>query len=265
MLVRELDAKLVAILKNTRVASKDERAVALQAGADLVYRTAASVAGGDYFYQESALTILANTSRSPLDDTTVFPKTVTRIRKIVSRGTTAADLRLGSGFGEGGFGEGGFGGGVAAMGTASFNGKYIFVRRDHVHPEFLRAEMRDPVSEGVVYFDLTVRTGVPTLMLAPALLTDEVVLIATTYRPTKIVAADLEPDATSTVEPLVERFDDLAVFRAVEVLLRAVNDSDGDKWGADALQQRSAMIQDLGRLVESENGFVATGMDWGDV
>lgn len=270
MLVRELDARLVSILKNTRVAASEERCAALQAGANLVYRAASDGAGGDYFLQESALTIPAHTTRVALTAAAGFAKTVKRIRRIIARGTGAPDLGLGEGFGEGGFGEGGFGGGVAAVGTGAFNGKFEFRRRDHVHPDFVRAEMRDDVSEGVVLFDLVFRAGTgagndPTLMLAPGIVTEEVVLVQSIYEPARFAAADLQSSSTTAVEPIVERFEDIVVFRALEILLRSVNDAEADKWGADALQLRSGMIQTLGKMVESENAGIVTGLDWGDV
>lgn len=270
MLLTELNARLVSLLKNTRVASARERCVALQAGANLVYRAISDIAGGDYFFQESALVIPANTTRIALIDPAVFPKTPKRIRRIISRGQGAADLNLGPGFGEGGFGEGGFGGGVAAEGSASFNGRFRFVRRDCVHPEFLSAEVRDAVSDGLVFFDLAFRVGfdqanAPILMLAPAILSEETVLVASIYEPTRFTDVAFDPSSTVEVEPIIERFEDIVLFRAMEVLLRAVNDSDAATWGADALQARSAMIQTLGKLVESENGHVVSGLDWGDV
>jgi hypothetical protein len=66
---------------------------------------------------------------------------------------------------------------------------------------------------------------------------------------------------TSIMEPILADHIDLVLAFAAERLLRSVGDADADRWGADALQLRSELMQDLSKVSEQNSVGVGTDLD----
>lgn len=257
MTAGDLDALVTSILDNTRPAKPAERYLAMNAGLRAVYYAIKDVQR-EFFIEEGNITIPANQSRIPL---TPFEKPIARIRKLVALGPTAPEPGYGTGYGEGDYGGGGYGGGGVFTGPFMRSSSLLHFRHaGQSSPEFMAAEYRVAGQNSEVLYDLIFHKGIPHLAIAPVLPTAEIVWLSTVYDPPRLTPAD----PTVEVEPIAERFIEVAVAYAIEWLLRAVNDADADRWGADAIQRRSAMIQTLGVTVEQHSVGVSSGLEYGD-
>jgi hypothetical protein len=207
-----------------------------------------------------------NTLRVPLIDTADvtynFPKPVARIRKIIALGPDGPYYHVGKGYGLEKYGTEEPYGGVIP--TAS--DRIVFFRHASVTSrEFVYAELRPAGDYGQIVYDLVFPYGDPTLAMAPALSAPLRCVITSIYNVPRFGSLIPDDPGSVVVEPIIAHYCEFVVDLAVERFLRSVNDSDADRWGADAMQKRSAIMQDLGTRVEQHGEGVGTDLDYGDL
>lgn len=249
MLLSDVQALVRQVSDRTRPVGDAELVAAINFGYRELIRAIRDLQAEQFVQETNGFVMTAGKTRYPLDDLTLFPKPVRRVRRIVGISATGAVATPGFGFGQGGFGQGGFGGGGTAGGTGQETVNLIQFRWVGIEDAaFMQAEVLAP-TDAVVY-DLIFPGGVPTLAIAPKLTTDQMVQIITVYEPTRLSAP------TEAIEPVVADHIEAVVARALEIIFRATNDSDADRWGLDAKEMRSQIIQDVStRAEQNTTGF----------
>jgi hypothetical protein len=247
----DLDQDLVEILSNTRAASTRERYHALNAAYQELCRTLMDVRSEQFLIETGDITVPHGQVRIALTGDGVLGRAIVRVRRITS--LSQSFQSAGSlGAGEGGAGEGGAGGDT----TISVGGTVdrVWTPMSIASSEFLRAEQSPPGDVATVLYDLIFPLGVPTLAIAPALATDDQPLLSLIYFPSPLTAA------TSVIEPVVGRHSSFMLAHAMERLLRAVNDGESDRWGNDAREQKSRIIQNVAPKIEQGTQAVGSAL-----
>ena len=234
MTLADLDALLIPVLGNSRAASPSERYLALNQGYREVIRTILDVRADHFLVETGDVTIPTGKLRIALTGAPFAGRPVIRIRKIVSLGPDAT-------------------GRIDGTNTASGQIRR-WTPRAISSREFAEAELANPQDAPEVFYDLVQPLGVPTLAVAPALASDDTPLISAIYQPPRLsVVGDV-------VEPIVEQHIEVVLAYAMEWLLRAVNDADADRWGADAVQHRSHLIQHIAPKIEQQTQAVGSAL-----
>jgi len=230
MTLGEIDTLVYDIVKRSRATSAGERYAAINHGYRRLARAIRSVKA-DFFHQLTHGFILrANQVRFALVKPE-FPRPVARITDIIALGATTQTL--------GGLGD-----------TASSTSALVFEYGNRASTTFTEAKLRTPGSSSRILYDVVRYGGTSYLVIAPALSTDETPIIESVYSIPRLI----DPEEDSVEAYIADHIEGVVAF-ALEWLLRAVNDVDADRWGADALQLRAEIIQDL--AVKSEQNTVS--------
>lgn len=254
MTLNDVDTMVVSILNNSRAATTAERYLAINHAYREIVRTILDVRSDHFLFETGDFTIPGGAMRVPLRGVEFTSRPVQRIRKIVSLGPDAATLGAGTvGYGSGGYGGNLYGGGTLPGNTASAAIRK-WTPRAISSREFQQAELLGSQDSPEVLYDLIYPAGQPTLALAPALISDDTPFISTIYEPVRLTVA------ASVIEPIIEKHIELVVAYAMDWLLRAVNDPDADRWGADAVQLRSHLIQHISPKIEQETQAVGSAL-----
>lgn len=254
MTLDDVDKMVRAILDNSRAATTTERYLAINHGHREIVRTIMDVRADHFIHETGDFVIAGGLMRHVLTGPAFEGKPVQRIRKIVSLGPDAAATIAGTiGAGSGGAGSGPYGGGDLPGNTSSPTVRR-WIPRAISSREFAQMELTAPQDAPEVFYDLIYPSGLPTLAIAPALISDDTPFISTIYEPPRLTVP------TDIIEPIVEKHIELCIAFSMDWLLRAVNDSDADRWGADAMQLRSHLVAHVAPKIEQETQAVGSAL-----